>query len=100
MRIAIGVLVGMTLAGCARGGIDRPAGEEDDGGGSNEPVPPGATLSIDPPMTELVVVNGAAAQATFTVRLTAPDGTRRDVTAAARFGVSPDYGVFSGNTVT
>jgi cytochrome c551/c552 len=100
MRIAIGVLVGVTLAACAQGGTGKPSGGGDDDGGSNEPPPAGATLSIDPPMTELVVVNGAAAQATFTATLTAPDGVRRDVTAATRFGVNGDYGAFLGNTVT
>jgi hypothetical protein len=102
MKIALGVLAGFMLAGCAQGGSSRPAGGDDDGDGtgSSEDVPDGATLSIDPPTSELVVENGAAVQKTFKALVTSPDGTVRDVTAAARFGIDGNYGSFAGNTLT
>lgn len=59
-----------------------------------------ATLSIDPPTSELMIVNGAAASESFTATLTYPDGTTKDVTADTAFSVNPTYGGFSGPTLT
>jgi len=58
----------------------------------------GATLSVDPPTSELVIVNGAPVSESFTVTLTYPDGHTRDVTTdpATSFGVSNGLGNFSG----
>jgi hypothetical protein len=56
-----------------------------------------ATLSIDPPASELVIVNGVAARQRFTATLTFPDGTERDVTADTAFGIDGNYGGFNAN---
>jgi hypothetical protein len=93
MRIAIAVLVGCALAGCARGRGDKPGGD-----GGNDMVD--ATLSIAPPTSELVILNGVPAQATFTATLTLADGTQRDVTAETMFGIDATYGSFAANAVT
>ena len=55
-----------------------------------------ATLSIDPPTSELLIVNGAIASEGFTATLTFPDGTTQDVTAGTVFGVSNGLGSFTG----
>jgi hypothetical protein len=59
-----------------------------------------ATLSIDPPTSELLIVNGVAATEGFTATLTYPDGTAKDVTADATFEIDSSYGAFMGPTLT
>jgi Tol biopolymer transport system component len=59
-----------------------------------------ATLSIDPPTTELLIDNGVPAQSGFTATLTYPDGDTRDVTSEVRFSVDTGYGTFAGSTLT
>lgn len=55
-----------------------------------------AKLSIEPPMSELLIVNGAVASEGFTATLTFPDGTTQDVTSETAFGVSNGLGSFTG----
>jgi hypothetical protein len=93
MRIAIVVLAGCSLAGCARGRGDKPGGDVGD-----DPVD--ATLSIAPPTSELVIMTNVAGHATFTATLTLGDGTRRDVTAETSFGIDGTYGSFAANDLT
>lgn len=59
-----------------------------------------ATLSIDPPTSELLILDGVPATADFTATLTYPDGESRDVTTEVRFSVDTGYGLFSGSTLT
>ncbi len=65
------------------------------GGGGDDTT--NATLSIDPPSSELVINDGQPAHATFTATLTFPDGTQRDVTADTAFNVDGSYGGFNRN---
>jgi hypothetical protein len=105
IRIAIGtIVVGGALAACASGmGREPGPGDGVDGGGNviDGGVQPHATaLSIDPPTSELVIDNGAAAHQTFTATATFADGARRDVTAETRFQVDPARGAFAGGELT
>lgn len=99
MRIALGVIVGCTLIGCAGTGSE-PVG---DAGGPGSNVPPVAgTLSISTPTTDLLLApdpaaaGQLAATAAFTAMVTASDGTMTDVTAQTRF-IAGNYGQFTGN---
>jgi hypothetical protein len=59
-----------------------------------------ATLSVDPPTAELLIVNGTPATADFTATLTYPDGDTRDVTNEVHFAVDNGYGMMNGHTGT
>lgn len=59
-----------------------------------------ATLSVDPPMSELLILDGVPAKEEFTATLTYPDGESRDVTNEVRFSVDTGYGSFSGATLS
>jgi hypothetical protein len=59
-----------------------------------------ATLSIDPPTSELLILDGVPATASFTATLTYPDGASDDVTGEAHFSIDTGYGMFSGSTLT
>jgi hypothetical protein len=59
-----------------------------------------ATLSIDPPTSELLIVDGVRPSEDFTATLTYPDGDTRDVTSEVRFSVDGTYGSFVANTLT
>jgi hypothetical protein len=59
-----------------------------------------ATLSIDPPMSELLITNNAPASENFTATLTYPDGSKRDVTAETHFAIDSSYGTFAQNTLS
>jgi hypothetical protein len=59
-----------------------------------------ATLSIDPPMSELLIENGVHPTQDFTATLTWPDGFSRDVTSEAHFSVDSGYATFAANTLT
>ena len=59
-----------------------------------------ATLSIDPPTSELLIVDNVPATASFTATLTYPDGESRDVTNEVRFSVDTGYGMFTANTLS
>jgi hypothetical protein len=56
-----------------------------------------ATLSIDPPTSDLVLLNNQPAHVTFTATLTFPNGTTRDVTADTLFQIEQTFGAFVGN---
>ena len=58
------------------------------------------TLSIDPPTSELTIVNGTPATEPFTATLTAPDGTTTDVTSEVNFSVDESYGSFMAATLS
>jgi hypothetical protein len=66
-----------------------------DGGGDIKD----ATLTIDPPSSEVQITNGEPAHVTFTAKLTFPDGTVKDVTADTLFGLDANYGTFDGATL-
>jgi len=93
MRIALGVFAGYALIACAHGGGGGHG--DDDGDGGTAP----ATLSIDPPASDLVIMNGVPAHATFTVTLTLANGTTRNVTADTHFtiGIDSDSATFTAN---
>ena len=59
-----------------------------------------ATLSISPPLSEHLLVDGAPASQLFTATLTYPDGTTRDVTSETAFGTESGFGSFSGNQLS
>lgn len=54
-----------------------------------------ATLSIGPPTSELLIVNGAPATEDFTATLTYPDGTTKDVTSQVSFSIDSGFGQFT-----
>ncbi len=83
MRIWITALAVCTLVACSH------HGEDDD-----ESV---ATLSIDPPTAELLILDGVSAHQTYAATLTFPDGHTKDVTSQTTFLVDSAYGAFSTN---
>lgn len=58
-----------------------------------------ATLAIDPPNSDLTILNGAPAMEAFHASLVYPDGTSKDVTADAQFSIDISYGSFAANTL-
>ena len=92
--------VTVVLAGCASGMSPAPGGDDDDDdvGGADGGVQAIATaLMIDPASCDLVIDNGAPGQQAFTATAMFSDGTRRDVTASAKFRVDAALGAFDGN---
>ncbi|HEY5921658.1 MAG TPA: hypothetical protein VIV11_08300 [Kofleriaceae bacterium] len=59
-----------------------------------------ATLSVDPPMSELVIVDGVKPTQDYTATLTYPDGATKDVTNEVNFSVDTGYAVFAGAQLT
>ncbi|MGE5181345.1 MAG: TolB family protein [Acidobacteriota bacterium] len=70
------------------------------GPGHNGHDPSTATLTIDPPTSELLIMNGVAATEDFTATLVFKDGSKQDVTADTTFAVDPEFGVFNGTTLS
>jgi len=99
MRIVLGVIAGCALAACATGGTDGH-GSDGGGGGSDNPDPLTATLSIAPAASTLVIFNSVPAHATYTATLSWSDGTTRDVTADTQFGIDGTFGAFAANELT
>lgn len=97
----VAAVAAYALGGCASGMAREPGGGGDDGGemggvdGGVEARP--TALVIEPASCDLVIDNGAAAHQRFTATATFSDGSRRDVTAAARFRVDMALGAFDGN---
>jgi hypothetical protein len=60
----------------------------------------GATLQIDPPTSEHLILNGVPAQQAFTATLLLRSGKTRDVTAETVFSIDPLLGTFDGNELT
>jgi len=87
MNTAIRLAALCALAGCMHHG----------GGGGDTT---NATLTLDPPTSELLILNGTAAHATFTATLVLASGEKRDVTADTRFGIDGAYGQFVANELT
>jgi hypothetical protein len=56
-----------------------------------------ATLSIDPPAAELLIVNGVDAHQGYTATLTFPDGKVTDVTDSTTFSIEGSFGSFMAN---
>lgn len=81
------------VAACSVGGL---AACGDDGNDDHEDESL-ATLSIEPPTTELLIINGVEPHQTYTATLTFPDGFTKDVTALTEFTVDAAYGTFTGN---
>ncbi len=89
MRLAIGALCALfVFGGC---GPSTGDGDHDDAT---------ATLTVDPPTSELLILDGVPATADFTATLTYPDGDSRDVTNEVRFSVDSAYGAFNGKTLS
>jgi hypothetical protein len=89
MRLAFGALCALfVFGGC---GPSTGEGDHDDAT---------ATLTVDPPTTELLILDGVPATADFTATLTYPDGEARDVTSEVRFSVDSAYGAFNGKTLS
>jgi hypothetical protein len=59
-----------------------------------------ATLVIDPPTTELLILNGVAATQDYKATLVFPDSSTKDVTAETVFLVDSAFGTASGATVS
>jgi hypothetical protein len=59
-----------------------------------------ATLTIDPPTSELLIDNGVLPTQAFTATLTYPNGDTRDATSEVRFSVDSGYAMFADNTLT
>jgi hypothetical protein len=59
-----------------------------------------AALSVNPPASELLILDGVPAREDFTATLTYPDGESRDVTSEVRFSVDTGYGSFAGPTLS
>ncbi len=57
----------------------------------------GATLLIEPPVSEHMILNGVAARQAFTAMLVGRDGRKRDVTSETVFTIDPAIGSFTGN---
>ena len=88
MRISLRVALVCAMFGCG----SHPGG--DDGDITN------ATLTLDPPTSELLILNGVAATEGFTATLTYPDGTQEDVTADTTFQIDSAFGAFAGPTLS
>jgi hypothetical protein len=59
-----------------------------------------ATLTIDPPTSELLILNSAPATQAYTATLVFPDGHTRDVTDETLFTVDTAFGSFAGPTAS
>jgi WD40-like Beta Propeller Repeat len=59
-----------------------------------------ATLTINPPTSDLTVMNATPVTEDFTATLTYIDGTTKDVTTDTSFGVTTGYGDFTAQTLT
>jgi hypothetical protein len=59
-----------------------------------------ATLQIDPPTSELLLMNAVPATEDFTATLVWADGTMQDATADTVFSIDGAYGAFAANTLT
>jgi hypothetical protein len=60
----------------------------------------GATLQIDPPVSDHMVLNGVAARQAFTATIVGRDGRKRDVTSETMFTIDPGIGSFIGNELS
>lgn len=69
----------------------------DDGGDNDDAA---ATLSVDPPTSDLTLTPTTPGTEPFTATATYPDGHTRDVTAEVTFGIDGSYGQFATNTLT
>jgi WD40 repeat protein len=58
-----------------------------------------ATLTIDPPTSELEIRNNVPAHLSFTAMLTLSDGSTRDVTGDTVFDIDGNYGSFNANNL-
>ncbi len=60
----------------------------------------GATLQLEPAVSEHLVLNGQTARQAFTATLVARDGAKRDVTAETVFSIDPGIGTFIANELS
>jgi WD40-like Beta Propeller Repeat len=60
----------------------------------------GATLQLDPPTSEHLIMNGQVAYQPFKATLIQRDGKKRDVTAETVFSIDPSIGSFIGSELT
>jgi WD40-like Beta Propeller Repeat len=66
-------------------------------GGHNHGDPASANLSIDPPMSELMIIDNVEATEDFTATLAYPDGYSEDVTSDVVFTIDGAFGSFASN---
>jgi hypothetical protein len=59
-----------------------------------------ATLTIGPPTSELLILNGTPATEAFTATLTYPDGEMKDITDQVTFSIDSGFGSFAANTLS
>ncbi|HTR52074.1 MAG TPA: hypothetical protein VMJ10_15280 [Kofleriaceae bacterium] len=59
-----------------------------------------ATLSVDPPTSQLMILNGTPGTESFTATLTFEDNTKQDVTADTTFSIDSTFGAFAGNALS
>ena len=59
-----------------------------------------ATLTVDPPTSELLILDNVPAKENFTATLTYPNGDTRDVTNEVHFSVDEGYGKFNANMLS
>ncbi len=72
-----------------------------DDGANNLPDAPGApTLRVEPADVTVTIVDGQAVAQAYTATLIGIDGSMRDVTAETAFSIAPNYGAFTGSTVS
>jgi len=79
------IAIALTAAGCGH----SSNGDDD-----------GPMLTVDPPTSELWILDGVPATADFTATLTDEDGKAHDVTSQVRFSVDEGFGSFTGNTLS
>lgn len=87
MRISAFALATFLVLGCGSSSDD---GHDD----------AAATLTVDPPTSELLIIDGTPAKQSFTATLTYPNGDTRDVTGEVQFSIDTGYGTFADNELT
>lgn len=87
MRIGLAAFFVCSLAACG----SRGSGDDTD--------ETQATLAIDPPNAELLILNGVDAHQDYTATLTFPDGKTKDVTDSTVFLIEQNFGSFTDNNL-
>lgn len=88
--VALGALVSLAALGAACG-VHHGNGSDDD---------TLATLTIDPPSSDLTITPTVPATASFTATATYPNGDTRDVTSEVVFSINGNFGSFAQNALT
>jgi hypothetical protein len=88
----------MMLAAFAVCGLVACGTQHGDDGGDGEDAK--ATLTVDPPNSDLDLTPTTPGTEPFTATATYPDGHTRDVTAEVGFSIDGNYGQFAASTLT